>query len=140
MPYKDPIKQKEAQQKHYQGNKGKYAAASQAARSRKYKKYYELKDNPCVDCGFKFPPPLMHFDHMGEEEKDNHLSWMVVNVGWDTLMLEVAKCELVCSICHGLRTIERSIIKGTASQMLIDYYESFLANNLDKYSRPMLDL
>lgn len=127
MPYKDKDAQREAQRKHYEENKGRYAASSRRNRERRYKKYYALKNNPCVDCGRKYPFTMMHFDHREAGAKDGHLSRMITNVGWNTLLAEVAKCDLVCVVCHGIRTIERAIEAGTASQMLIDSYEEFKA-------------
>lgn len=109
-----------------QGQKLKYAESSRRSRTARYAKYYDLKDGPCSDCGESFPPFLMHWDHMGEEVKEADLSRMITNSSWGDILKEIAKCELVCSNCHGLRTVKRSIEVGTASQLMIDYYNSFI--------------
>lgn len=105
-----------------EGQKPKYAESSRQSRERTYKKYYALKSGPCVDCGEVYLPTLMHFDHMGED-KTAMVSWLRCNSGWDTVVKEVAKCELVCSNCHGYRTAERNIANGTASAETIEYYK-----------------
>lgn len=109
-----------------EGQKLKYAEASKRTRTSKYKKYYAMKDNPCTDCGKRFPPFLMHWDHMGNEVKLGEPSDMIINVSWQRLLDEIAKCELVCSNCHGLRTVKRSIEVGAASQLMIDYYNNYI--------------
>jgi len=140
MPYKDKEKQKAAQAAHYQKNKGQYKESSKLARDRRYRKYYALKNQPCSDCGLKFPPTMMHFDHLGESPKNGDVSRLISNVGWDTLLKEIEKCDLVCIICHGLRTLERATQLGTISDNLSEYYETFLRENADKYKRPLQDV
>jgi len=65
-----------------------------------------LKNNPCVDCGRIRPPVAMDFDHIGTDEKvsgiSNMWSWGRQKVLW-----ELEKCELVCCICHRIRTVNR---------------------------------
>lgn len=109
-----------------EGQKLKYKDNSQKARTARYKKYYELKDNPCTDCGLSFPPFLMHWDHMGELEKEGTIAHMMTNNSWQDVLDEIAKCELVCGNCHGLRTIKRAIEVGTASQLMIEYYNRYI--------------
>ena len=61
-----------------------------------------LKTTPCVDCGNSFPPCVMDFDHV-RGEKVTSVSRML---RWsrERLLAEIAKCDLVCSNCHRLRT------------------------------------
>jgi hypothetical protein len=64
-----------------------------------------LKDQPCMDCGNKFPPVCMDFDHVrGEKVSDVSL---IVNRSLDTILAEIEKCDLVCSNCHRVRTYNR---------------------------------
>lgn len=62
-----------------------------------------LKDKPCMDCGQSFPPYVMDFDHRNPATKS-------FNIGrgfsrkWATIEAEIAKCDLVCSNCHRIRT------------------------------------
>ena len=110
-----------------QGQKLKYADSSKKSRTRRYERYYALKNNPCVDCGKIYPVTMMHFDHLGIEKKDNQLSSMICNNSWEDILKEIDKCELVCIVCHGLRTISRSIDVGTATPMLIESYNKYMA-------------
>jgi hypothetical protein len=65
-----------------------------------------LKDNPCTDCGIKYKPWQMDFDHIDPRQK-------VFNIGTNVLgsllsiKNEIEKCELVCANCHRQRTHER---------------------------------
>jgi len=70
-----------------------------------------LKDKPCVDCGLRFPPECMDFDHLPGQEKVLALSLARKN-GWsdDKLRQETEKCEIVCANCHRIRTANRKTI------------------------------
>lgn len=63
---------------------------------------------PCTDCKVVFPPECMDFDHLPGSTKVNNVGTMVVH-GWsrEKVMLEIAKCELVCANCHRIRTRKR---------------------------------
>ncbi len=66
------------------------------------------KDVPCADCGGKFPLICMDFDHLGNEPKEDEISTMVHRLTSERRILaEIAKCEVVCSNCHRVRTLER---------------------------------
>jgi hypothetical protein len=65
----------------------------------------ELKAVPCADCGGTFPPEAMDFDHLGGKRGD--ISRMAHSVGMAALRAEVEKCEVVCAICHRIRTAAR---------------------------------
>jgi bacterioferritin-associated ferredoxin len=66
-----------------------------------------LKENfPCTDCGQKYPYYVMDFDHIGTD-KSNNVSEMVNRFGLATIIKEIAKCELICSNCHRIRTHKR---------------------------------
>lgn len=107
MPYSDPEKQKEAQHQHYLKNKGKYAEASRIARERKRELMKELKNGPCVDCGISYPYYVMHWDHI-DTDKIADVSKLMALKAWQTVLDEIAKCELVCSNCHAERTHQRN--------------------------------
>jgi hypothetical protein len=66
----------------------------------------ELKKAPCTDCGRSFPPVAMDFDHVGP--KSRTIAGMVSGAYKLELILEeIKKCELVCAVCHRLRTSVR---------------------------------
>ena len=69
----------------------------------------ELKSAPCTDCGGTFDPVCMDFDHRPGEGKRAEVSALIWS-GWarlDRVLSEIAKCDLVCSNCHRLRTKKR---------------------------------
>ena len=61
----------------------------------------KFKDEPCVDCGHKYPACVMDFDHV-RGKKLFQIS-QAINVPWDKLLKEMQKCELVCANCHRIR-------------------------------------
>ena len=63
------------------------------------------KDKPCVDCGFIFPPVCMDFDHIDPKTKFKSPAQLTGNK--KKLLEEITKCELVCSNCHRIRTLNR---------------------------------
>lgn len=65
-----------------------------------------LKAKPCMDCGNCFPSVCMDFDHRNATTKRDSVSSMVEG-GREALMAEIAKCDLVCSNCHRIRTSRR---------------------------------
>lgn len=63
-------------------------------------KLHALKDAPCVDCGGRFPPCAMDFDHVrGAKSYTIGASAMRRK----SLPAELAKCELRCANCHRIR-------------------------------------
>ncbi len=68
-----------------------------------------LKSGPCTDCGGRFHPVCMDWDHVGEGKVRN--VGMMLSYSKAKILAEIAKCELVCSNCHRLRTWERQKAK-----------------------------
>ncbi len=72
---------------------------------RNYAIIRKLKAAPCTDCGRTFPNCAMEFDHVRGEKLFN-----LNNAGTRTVesvMAEIAKCDLVCACCHHIRTCNR---------------------------------
>jgi hypothetical protein len=65
----------------------------------------EQKAGPCHDCGGKFPPCVMDFDHV-RGVKHRSVSLMRLNA-FAAILAEIAKCDLVCANCHRIRTYDR---------------------------------
>lgn len=65
----------------------------------------KAKDTPCADCNRRFPYYVMDFDHI----KGEKVHCVGVMRAWrvDKLLAEIAKCEVVCSNCHRIRTFTR---------------------------------
>lgn len=64
-----------------------------------------LKDKPCMDCGVKYPPYIMHWDHRPGTTKSASVGRLrSTGANKEKILAEVAKCDLVCSNCHMERT------------------------------------
>jgi hypothetical protein len=70
----------------------------------------EFKDVPCSDCGIKYPPYVMDFDHIlqGKEFAVGH--GVANGYSKNRLLEEIKKCEVVCSNCHRERTHTRKLL------------------------------
>jgi hypothetical protein len=75
----------------------------------------KLKSEPCADCGQRYPPYVMDFDHVGP--KTANISGLVFTVSTERLLREVAVCEVVCANCHRERTHSRSEARGDRSTL-----------------------
>jgi hypothetical protein len=72
----------------------------------------DLKSNtPCMDCKESFPYYVMDFDHVRGRKQAN-VSELIVTLSKKRIDLEIAKCEIVCSNCHRVRTHQRKINKS----------------------------
>ena len=64
------------------------------------------KNVPCKDCGLRYPPICMDFDHVRGEKKRN-VAHFIFTGSFKSMQDEIAKCEVVCANCHRLRTAAR---------------------------------
>lgn len=70
----------------------------------------ELKSKPCTDCKNTFPPYCMEWDHVpGRGEKKVNVGCLLGSrkITAASIVAELAKCDLVCSNCHKVRTFTR---------------------------------
>jgi hypothetical protein len=63
-----------------------------------------LRDAPCADCGRRFPPCAMDFDHRDPSSKRSAVTRMVGRTANQVILAEAAKCDIVCANCHRTRT------------------------------------
>jgi hypothetical protein len=68
-----------------------------------------LRDVPCSDCGNRYPPCAMDFDHRHPSEKCGVVTRMIGRAGTKRILAEVAKCDIVCANCHRIRTYDRRV-------------------------------
>jgi hypothetical protein len=89
-----PGKQQEERRRVAQKRRARFAALM-----------VEIKAAPCMDCGRKFPPVAMDFDHVREEKHFN------ISMARDkpayAILEELKKCDLICACCHRVRTERR---------------------------------
>ena len=71
----------------------------------------DLKEkSPCMDCGIKYPYYVMDFDHVRGKKHKNVME-LIPTLSKKKINEEIAKCEIVCSNCHRIRTHMRKISK-----------------------------
>jgi hypothetical protein len=76
-------------------------------RQKKNKEIIEReKGRPCTDCGGKFSSWQLDFDHV-TGEKLGGVGKMAICDSTEALLAEIVKCEVVCAICHRIRTFSR---------------------------------
>jgi hypothetical protein len=75
--------------------------------------FLAAKDKPCMDCGGYWPdkPWRMEFDHRDPNAKLQKLKGTNIkrtrsmrSLFGDELLAEIAKCDVVCRLCHSDRT------------------------------------
>ena len=60
----------------------------------------------CVDCGYNKHHAGLFFDHLPEFDKLDNVASMIYR-SRQVIEAEIAKCEVVCGTCHGIRTWQR---------------------------------
>ena len=60
-----------------------------------------------MDCGYKEHAIALDFDHRPGTEKVHDIAYMVGSRTWTAIIEEIAKCDVVCSNCHRVRTYMR---------------------------------
>lgn len=80
----------------------------------------KTKDVPCFDCGVKYPPCAMDFDHINPSLKKFNISEAQC-VRNEILLQEIEKCDIVCANCHRIREHDRNHNKISYWNQLIVY-------------------
>lgn len=95
---------------HYVANRQRYIAAATrrrdaliAERTAFVVEYF--RRHPCADCG-ETDPIILEFDHLGRKEFTIAAGIRVRN--WESVLDEIAKCDVVCANCHRRRTSLRA--------------------------------
>ena len=116
MAYKNIEQRRQASKKHYLENKQKYLDRNRSYRASIIKFVQEQKElNPCKDCGIRYPYYVMDFDHLEKYDKMNDINFLSSTGRIGALKKEIAKCEIVCSNCHRIRTFKRLIMRTRSS-------------------------
>tara|TARA_R110002110_G_scaffold36846_1_gene122458 strand:- start:13 stop:318 length:306 start_codon:yes stop_codon:yes gene_type:complete len=94
MTYEDYLENARAYKKNW--------SLKRSTQKREWLNEYK-KDKPCSHCGLLYEPICMDFHHVDPKTKKATISNLVN--GSHTLKKlkeEVAKCEILCAICHRL--------------------------------------
>lgn len=82
-----------------------YLAKTKVRRAYLNDKVNELKNNPCTDCGIKYPSYVMQWDHLDPSTKVKGINELIrQSANWAMILKEINKCQLVCANCHAERT------------------------------------
>jgi hypothetical protein len=105
---RDRAKRKATIAKYWASDKGK---ANRAKMNRKRVAennavLLPAKNVPCMDCGGVYPTCVMDFDHVRGVKLFN-IAKVASRAGAADLLAEIAKCDVVCSNCHRIRTQKR---------------------------------
>lgn len=76
-----------------------------------------VKRRPCADCGKTFPASAMEFHHVHGEKAFNiaqKADW-AGGTGIRRVIREIAKCLILCSVCHAIRTHELTTSGGRST-------------------------
>ena len=70
--------------------------------------YAYLLSHPCIDCG-ESDPIVLQFDHVRGKKLYN-ISQAVCGskLRWQTVLSEIAKCDVRCANCHTRKTAKES--------------------------------
>jgi hypothetical protein len=96
-------------QEHYRIHRRRYIDQAKrrkkalAAERLRYLLAY-LREHPCVDCG-ESDPVVLEFDHL--RDKKFGIAQGIRDREWQSVLDEIAKCEVVCANCHRRRTARR---------------------------------
>lgn len=64
----------------------------------------------CADCGYKTAAIALDFDHLPGFKKVGRIAALAGSSSLERIKEEIAKCEVVCSNCHRIRTRQRGQI------------------------------
>lgn len=99
---------REIQARYYKKNPSYYKRKSREQHRLIQETVREIKStNPCKDCGKIFPYYCMDFDHL--RDKEFCISMHGRRTSLNKILLEIAKCDLVCAVCHRIRTFKRML-------------------------------
>ena len=79
------------------------------------------QERGCMDCKEDYPYWMLEFDHLSYK-KFNISGYRKKTNSLDTIKAEIAKCEVVCSNCHRIRTFVRNLVNGTDTTDISEFY------------------
>jgi len=101
---------REYRREHRIANLDEERALGRSKCAERIKWLQDLKsEQPCMDCGQTYEPYCMDYDHVPERgKKIASVSRLALNIApKERILAEIAKCDLVCVLCHNRRTQQR---------------------------------
>lgn len=91
--------------KHYADNTQYYKDKAQRYRSELRELINQLKlSQGCMYCGFNSHPAALDFHHRNPEHKLFNIANVLHIISRDQLIIEIKKCDVICSNCHRIET------------------------------------
>ncbi len=86
MSYTDIVKKHASELRWYYKNIDKVRQYKKKARRLRIEYIQDLKKVSCIDCGKKYPPYVMDFDHFEENSKTETINRLAgTRAGWEML-------------------------------------------------------
>lgn len=82
----------------------------------------------CTDCGYAAHAVALQFDHVGDDKKMNVSDMIRSDYAWETIKIEIDKCEVRCANCHAVVTQERK--RASSNHQSCETMLRFLAGEL----------
>ena len=100
-----PFDQTAYNRRYYALNRAAEIARVELRRETVTAELRRIKDVACADCGRRFPPYVMDFDHRDPSQKLGDVMGMAGKAATASVLAEAGKCDIVCANCHTLRTL-----------------------------------
>lgn len=97
---------------HYRQHKALYIKRAKAFNKKqnnenRFKMLDFLKGKQCVDCG-NDDIRVLEFDHRDNVDKKGNIGdLMRGRYCWNSILIEIAKCDIRCANCHRIRTMSQ---------------------------------
>ena len=92
------------------GQRTNYAAQRKHSKRRREQRIEKLQEikiaRGCIDCGYKEHPAALQFDHVAGQKVATISDMVCYHYNWESILEEIAKCEVRCANCHEIRTWE----------------------------------
>lgn len=105
-------KRKEFMAVHYEKYGDQYRSRARARKAiikrlRQDQLYEYMSDKSCETCGVD-DIRVLEFDHIEPSLKRFGIARAITNCyAWEEILLEIAKCRILCANCHKIRTAEQ---------------------------------
>lgn len=103
MAYKNSDAQLASARRHYRANAKVYIARNEVRKKARKEWVDSFKKVPCADCGVQYPPRAMDFHHVTGTKEFDVAAGVRLGYGKARMLAEIAKCIILCAVCHRLR-------------------------------------
>lgn len=102
-------------------------ARDQTGNENQLRAWRYLAGHPCVECGER-DPVVLQFDHL--REKRNDIAYTsTAGFAWSTILVEIAKCQVLCANCHTRKTARERGIWERKHMLHLPYPELDVLHN-----------